>query len=99
MGAEPWDYTAPFESDSDTVNTILAKHKKQILALTQDWPDIGVSDAPIPDFFSVALLPEDVDLEEDDDFYNEIERGTGYYRIDYEGGKPKTVFFFGFSCD
>lgn len=99
MGAEPWEYTAPFESDSDTVKTILAKHKKQILSLTPDWPDIGVSGAPVPDFFTVAPFPDDFDPEEDDDFYDEIERGTGYYRIDYEGGKPKTVYFFGYSCD
>ena len=99
MGAEFWEYTAPFESESDTVTTILAKHKKAIIALTPDWSDINVSDSPIPDFFTVALLPLDFDPEEQDDFYDEIERGTGYYRIDYDGKKPKSVYFFGYSCD
>jgi hypothetical protein len=100
MGAELWEFTAAFESETDTVETILAKHKTEIMALTPDWPDISVTDAPVPDFFTVALLPEDADLESNDtEFYDEIERGTGYFRIDYDGKKPKNVYFFGYSCD
>ena len=33
MGAELWEFTAAFESESDTVKTILAKHKTEIMAL------------------------------------------------------------------
>lgn len=99
MGAEFWEYRAPFESDSDTVKTIFARHKAKIKALTPDWPEVAVTDSPVPEFFTLAQIADDFDLDDDDEFLDEIERGTGYYRIDYEGKTPKSVYFFGYSCD
>jgi hypothetical protein len=98
MGAELWEYTAPY--DADSVKEIFLKHKAKILPLTPDWSSISITDAPVPDFFTLAALPEGVDLEDDGgDFYDEIERGTGYYYINYENKKPVSVHFFGYSCD
>lgn len=99
MGAEFWEYTAPFDSESDTVKTILLKHKMKILALAKDWSTINVTNSAVPEFFTLAPLQKEFDLDEDDEFLDEIERGTGYYRINYVGGKPASVHFFGYSCD
>lgn len=65
-----------------------------------------------PDFCTVCPLPDDAleDLfgttqptrqmiEENLDFYEEIERGQGVYIIAHKDGKPSEIFFGGYSFD
>jgi hypothetical protein len=41
------------------------------------------------------------EFEDDDDgaFLDELPRGQGFYQINYEGNKPVSVTFCGYSCD
>ena len=65
-----------------------------------------------PDYFAVTPLPADelVSLfgtdrptremiEQNMDFYEDIERGQGVYMIAYKDGKPSEIFFAGYSFD
>jgi len=65
-----------------------------------------------PDFFAVAPLDEDAliaffgtaeptraDIEANDEFLEDIERGQGVYIVAYENGEPCAVMFAGYSFD
>jgi hypothetical protein len=65
-----------------------------------------------PNFFAVAPLsaetlinlfgterPTRRMIEENTDFYEDIERGQGIYIVAYEGDKPSEIFFAGYSFD
>jgi hypothetical protein len=65
-----------------------------------------------PDFFAVSPLPPEelvrlfgTDkptremIEEQMDFYEDIDRGQGVYIIAYQDGKPSEIFFGGYSFD
>lgn len=67
-----------------------------------DEPDFGVvarlSDEELIELFGTAQ-PTRAMIEENLDFYEEIERGQGVYIIAYRDGKPSEIFFGGYSYD
>lgn len=132
MGAEPYDYTVPYETD---IQRALEKLRAQVFASrkfngaefepatpeealefaaedgTRSILDImQVSDEP--DFCCAAPLspaelqqyfgtdkPTRVDIDNSDDFWEDIERGHCRYVILHEGDEPKQIFFAGYSFD
>jgi hypothetical protein len=67
-----------------------------------DEPDFSVV-APLPKDELVRLFgtdqPTRAMIEENMDFYEDIERGQGVYIIVYKDGQPSEIFFGGYSFD
>jgi hypothetical protein len=137
MGAEPWSYFVPFQSDVATAleslrqkefeagryhkgyqgPTLAARSIEEALERsgesgTRSVLDMagGVSDAP--DFFCVCPLdtpklislfgteqPTHEMVEQNQDLYEDIERGHGVFIVVYADGKPSELFFGGYSFD
>lgn len=57
-----------------------------------------LSDEELIELFGTAQ-PTRAMIEENLDFYEEIERGQGVYIIAYRDGKPSEIFFGGYSYD
>ena len=68
--------------------------------------------SPAPDYDAVAPLDDDAlmeffgttkpsidDVEDNDDLFDEIERGQGIYIVVYEDDQPSQIFFAGYSYD
>jgi hypothetical protein len=65
-------------------------------------PDYGVA-APLSSDQLMALFgtaqPTHDTIEDNMDFFEEIERGQGIYIVAYKDGKPSEIFFAGYSYD
>ena len=99
MGANcsPQPYEEAFENmDADGTASILDIER------VADEPDFCVV-APLPKDELVHLFgtdqPTRTMIEQNMDFYEDIERGQGVYIILYKDGHPSEIFFGGYSFD
>lgn len=102
MGAEPWDYFVPYETDVQAAIRRLRPREFQ-----GDYSDIApLSDAELVRCFGTTeptreMIEDNLAdaAEEPNDLYQNISRGQGFYVVAYKSGKPSEIFLGGYTYD
>ncbi len=67
-----------------------------------DEPDfcavVPLSDEELTEYFGTTQPTRQM-IQDNNDFYENIERGQGIYIVAYQGGKPSEIYFAGYSFD
>lgn len=102
MASQPWHYVVPYSENIQEVLARLRPHEYQ-----GDASEIKpLSDLELVRCFGTTKPTREViddnlanAAEEDEDLYQNINRGQGVYLIIYKDAKPDGIFFGGYTYD
>ena len=102
MSSQPWDYFVPYDAD---IQVALGKLRPR--EFQSEYSEITL----LPDYELVRcfgttrptrkMIEDNLAnaAEEDDDLYQNIARGQGFYVVLYKNGEPFEIFFGGYTYD
>ena len=102
MASTPWDCFAPYEVDVQAALKKLAVREFQ-----GDYEDVNpLSDEELVRCFGTTRPTREMvednlanAAEEDEDLYQNIGRGQGFYVVTYKNENPSEIFFGGYAYD
>ncbi|MGI4790646.1 MAG: hypothetical protein ACRYFS_17565 [Janthinobacterium lividum] len=101
MASQPWDYFVPYNADVQIALGNLRPREFQ----NDDSEMAALSDTELMRSFGTIkptrrMIEQNmVNAEEDDDLYQNIARGQGFYVIVYLNDRPSEIFFGGYTYD
>ena len=102
MASQPWDYFVPYDAD---IHTALGKLRPREFR-NEDSEMTALTEAELVRSFGTTeptrrMIEDNMAnaADEDDDLYQNIARGQGFYVVVYKDGKPSEIFFGGYTYD